>query len=248
MNVNSVQLNDTKVISSSTTIAKDDSSATTEQEKKKVVIWDSFSSTDAVCYQARLERLNMIGRKRDIDKIRRSRARKSQNDGNRINATIEDSFSSVVNEIDKEVGFDGDDNDNDNDNSTPFIRISKSTFRDGMEVIGQFNLGFILAKDARNHLWILDQHACEEKYNFEQLCKKTIIHEQPLIRPLPLELNPSEEACVMDHMDIFQANGFRFTFDADAPIRHRLSLTALPHSGAHDGRKAVQVRFFLFLK
>ena len=133
--------------------------------------------------------------------------------------------------------------DDDSDSSTPFIRISKSIFRGGMQVIGQFNLGFILAKCSRNHLWILDQHACDEKYNFEQLCKKTIMHEQPLISPLRLELSPSEEACVLDNMEIFQANGFKFAFDSEAPIRHRLSLTALPHSGAHDGRKAVQVCF-----
>jgi DNA mismatch repair protein PMS2 len=114
-----------------------------------------------------------------------------------------------------------------------------------MQVVGQFNLGFVLARCSRNHLWILDQHACEERYNFEELCKKTVMHEQPLIQPLHLELNPSEEACVLDHMDIFQANGFRFNFDAEAPIRHRLSLTALPHSGAHEGRKAVQVCFIV---
>jgi len=41
-------------------------------------------------------------------------------------------------------------------------------------------------------------------------------------------------------MEIFEANGFRFRFDSSARIRHRLSLTALPHSGARDGRKAVQ--------
>jgi len=47
-----------------------------------------------------------------------------------------------------------------------------------MSIIGQFNLGFILARDHNNNLWILDQHACDEKYNFERLCKETVIHER----------------------------------------------------------------------
>jgi DNA mismatch repair protein PMS2 len=32
-----------------------------------------------------------------------------------------------------------------------------------MTVLGQFNLGFIVAK-FRGDLYILDQHACDEKY------------------------------------------------------------------------------------
>ena len=119
------------------------------------------------------------------------------------------------------------------------INLNKEDF-DKMEVIGQFNLGFILAKCEKNHLWIMDQHACDEKYNFERLCNTTVIHEQKLLAPMPLELSPSEETCVLDHMEIFEKNGFRFNYEADKAPRHRLSLTALPHSGARDGRKGVQ--------
>ena len=57
---------------------------------------------------------------------------------------------------------------------------------------------------------------------------------------MPLDLTPSEEACVLDHRKIFEANGFHFEFRPSEPIRHRLFLTALPHSGAQNGRKAVQ--------
>lgn len=200
------------------------------------VVWGSFSSTEDICLSARLERLNMRKRKRDIDDIRRS----IRNEQNGTNAAKKENTrrGNSENEVVKEVAFDDEGDGNEDDSG--FIRMPKSTFRSGMQVIGQFNLGFILARCSRNHLWILDQHACDEKYNYEQLCKKTVIHQQPLIRPLPLELTPSEEACVLDHMDIFEANGFRFSFDDQAPIRHRLSLTALPHSGAQEGRKAVQ--------
>ena len=110
-----------------------------------------------------------------------------------------------------------------------------------MSIIGQFNLGFILARCHNQNLWILDQHACDEKYNFERLCKETVIHEQKLIAPLPLELSPSEEHCVLEHCDIFEQNGFRFSYDPEKEPRHRLSLIALPHSGSGgDGKKAVQ--------
>ena len=62
-----------------------------------------------------------------------------------------------------------------------------------MEVLGQFNLGFIIArrrksKDAddvaamMDDLFIVDQHAADEKYNFETLQKTTKIESQKLFR------------------------------------------------------------------
>jgi DNA mismatch repair protein PMS2 len=119
------------------------------------------------------------------------------------------------------------------------ISLNKGDF-ESMEVIGQFNMGFIVAKSRDSHLWILDQHACDEKYNFEKLCQETVINEQRLIAPMPLELSSSEESCILEHMDIFEKNGFRFNYDPSQPPRHRFSLIGLPHSGARNGRKAVQ--------
>mmetsp|Transcript_7864 Transcript_7864/g.11374 ORF Transcript_7864/g.11374 Transcript_7864/m.11374 type:complete len:456 (+) Transcript_7864:272-1639(+) len=119
------------------------------------------------------------------------------------------------------------------------VGLKKEDFG-SMEVVGQFNMGFILAKCRNNHLWVLDQHACDEKYNFERLCKTTEIREQKLLHPMQLDLSPSEEACVLDHMNVFEKNGFRFQYDPDKAPRQRLSLTGLPHSGARDGCKAVQ--------
>ena len=118
------------------------------------------------------------------------------------------------------------------------ISLSKGDFSK-MTILGQFNLGFILATDSRCNLWILDQHACDERANFEHLMANTIIHNQQLIAPMPLELDPSEENCIRDNMHIFEANGFRFQYNEDKPPRYRMALTALPHSGARDGRKAV---------
>ena len=136
-----------------------------------------------------------------------------------------------------DVGHHADD-ESDTAQSTSIISLTKQDFED-MKVIGQFNLGFILVK-CRNHLWVLDQHACDEKYNFERLCATTVIHEQKLLAPIPLELSPSEEACIMENRETFAKNGFRFQYDADKAPRQRFALISLPHSGARDGRKAVQ--------
>jgi DNA mismatch repair protein PMS2 len=56
--------------------------------------------------------------------------------------------------------------------------LSKEAFR-RMRVIGQFNLGFIIGS-LGSDLFILDQHACDEKVRFEYLQASTKIHEQPL--------------------------------------------------------------------
>ncbi|GMH47494.1 hypothetical protein TrRE_jg9040 [Triparma retinervis] len=127
------------------------------------------------------------------------------------------------------------------DVTTKKVALTKSDFSK-MEIVGQFNLGFILARDHRNqNLWILDQHGCDEIKNFERLIKDTKIHEQRLIAPLPLELSPSEEDTVIENLEIFEMNGFRFDYDETKPPRQRLALTALPHSGSGgDGRTAVQ--------
>lgn len=50
-----------------------------------------------------------------------------------------------------------------------------------MEIIGQFNLGFIITR-LNNDLFIIDQHATDEKYNFEQLQISTVLDSQILVR------------------------------------------------------------------
>ncbi len=49
-----------------------------------------------------------------------------------------------------------------------------------MKVVGQFNLGFIIAK-LDNDLFIIDQHATDEKYNFEILQNTTTLASQKLV-------------------------------------------------------------------
>ena len=51
-----------------------------------------------------------------------------------------------------------------------------------MRIIGQFNLGFIIA-ELRDDLFILDQHACDEKYRYRSrpLFGSTLVVEKPKI-------------------------------------------------------------------
>eukprot|EP00002_Diphylleia_rotans_P004460 TRINITY_DN1329_c0_g1_i15.p1 TRINITY_DN1329_c0_g1~~TRINITY_DN1329_c0_g1_i15.p1 ORF type:complete len:719 (-),score=147.45 TRINITY_DN1329_c0_g1_i15:876-3032(-) len=92
------------------------------------------------------------------------------------------------------------------------VRIfKKDHFRD-MIVLGQFNLGFIIARRGGD-IFIIDQHASDEKFNFETLQKSTEIHTQKLISPIEMELTVSEEIIVRDHLHIFKQNGFDFEFD-----------------------------------
>jgi DNA mismatch repair protein PMS2 len=121
--------------------------------------------------------------------------------------------------------------------------ISKSDFAK-MRVAGQFNLGFIIAvrpaeKDsqtlgasAHDELFIIDQHASDEKYNFERLQGSTVVQSQRLVHPKLLELTALEEEIVMQNIEALEANGFKIAIDVDggAPVGSRCQLTALPLS------------------
>ena len=109
-----------------------------------------------------------------------------------------------------------------------------------MEVIGQFNNSFIIAQ-LEDDLFILDQHACDEKGNYESLRRAVCLHTQRLITypaclsclcssPLPLELSPDQEFVVLQNRPLFQQNGFEITVDETKTLGSRILLTALPSS------------------
>ncbi|CAD5123590.1 DgyrCDS11924 [Dimorphilus gyrociliatus] len=89
--------------------------------------------------------------------------------------------------------------------------IKKENFQE-MKVLGQFNLGFIITELNRD-LFIVDQHASDEKYNFERLQATTILESQPLIIPQHLKLTPVNESILLENIRIFESNGFRFEVD-----------------------------------
>ncbi|CAI5437608.1 unnamed protein product [Caenorhabditis angaria] len=80
-----------------------------------------------------------------------------------------------------------------------------------MRIIGQFNKGFIIT-ELRNNLFIIDQHASDEKYNFEKLQKSAKLTKQPLFAPTPLNFGAVQEMIIRENLHIFRSNGFEFNF------------------------------------
>ncbi|KAE8539842.1 hypothetical protein D1P53_003779 [Cryptococcus gattii VGV] len=113
--------------------------------------------------------------------------------------------------------------------------ISKADF-EKMEVKGQFNKGFIIARlqsdNGTDDLFIIDQHASDEKYNFETLQQTTKIKAQALIKPRALHLTAGDEIVAMENIDILNANGFDVHVDETKPAGRgeRISLLAIPVS------------------
>ncbi|GAA5839580.1 hypothetical protein JCM9279_005986 [Rhodotorula babjevae] len=126
--------------------------------------------------------------------------------------------------------------------------VSKDDFAQ-MDVVGQFNLGFIIARrrvsvgggsvkgkeramptDLHDDLFIIDQHASDEKYNFEKLQAETVIQSQRLIAPRILNLASADELTAMEHVDLLRLNGFDVLVDEDADVGERVKLIAQPVS------------------
>ncbi|XP_057681842.1 mismatch repair endonuclease PMS2 [Corythoichthys intestinalis] len=106
--------------------------------------------------------------------------------------------------------------------------ISKDMFKE-MEILGQFNLGFIITK-LNSDLFMIDQHATDEKYNFEMLQQHTVLQGQKLIVPQKLHLTAVNENILMENINIFRKNGFEFQVDEEAQVMDRVKLVSLPTS------------------
>ena len=122
------------------------------------------------------------------------------------------------------------------------LAVSKSDFA-RMKVVGQFNLGFILAmrpgrritRDGAydcDELFIIDQHASDEKYNFERLQAETVVQNQRLVHPQRLSLTAVEEELILHHPEALAKNGFGVDVDESGarPVGRRCALASLPMS------------------
>lgn len=118
------------------------------------------------------------------------------------------------------------------------LTISRSDFS-SMRVVGQFNMGFIIAvrpaapaTTQLDELFIIDQHASDEKYNFERLQSTTIVQSQRLVHPRNLQLTALEEEIVMGNLAAIEANGFKVSVDSSggSPVGSRCEILALPLS------------------
>lgn len=123
------------------------------------------------------------------------------------------------------------------------LTVSKGDFAN-MDIVGQFNLGFILAvrassegdngmsRSKRNELFIIDQHASDEKYNFERLQAETVVGNQRLVQPVTLDLTAVEEEIVLENNVALEKNGFVVEIDTSGQsvVGRRCRLVSLPLS------------------
>ena len=107
------------------------------------------------------------------------------------------------------------------------VKEFRKDFFNDFTVLGQFNNGFIVCKH-EDSLYLVDQHAADEKYRFEQLERSHKIDMQPLVIPKCLKLSPAQENIVAENCEIFVKNGFNFDFNEKKIPGERVSLTALP--------------------
>ncbi|CUG84070.1 mismatch repair protein, putative [Bodo saltans] len=76
-----------------------------------------------------------------------------------------------------------------------------------MEIHGQFNHGFIVASLGED-LYIIDQHASDEKFNYEQLCQKYVARPQPLVKPIRVAMEADEALLALERAAELRAHGF----------------------------------------
>jgi len=124
------------------------------------------------------------------------------------------------------------------------LKFDKGCFAK-MRVIGQFNLGFIIAalrtqtrqsegesgkvsEHSGLQLFIIDQHASDEKFRFEGLNIDSKIDRQPLVSPHFMQLTPAQEQLAESHLEIFRLNGFEIRRDDSRPPGRRMRLSTLP--------------------
>lgn len=133
--------------------------------------------------------------------------------------------------------------------TSPEAKLSLTVLKEdfaNMRIIGQFNLGFIIATRPKterdgpandgnsegDELFIIDQHASDEKYNFERLQAETTVQNQKLVQPKTLDLTAVEEEVIIDNLATLEKNGFVVQVDTsgDEPIGRRCKLISLPLS------------------
>lgn len=109
---------------------------------------------------------------------------------------------------------------------TQIMEIKKLDFSK-MKIVGQFNSGFIIVTH-QDKLFIVDQHALDEIYNYERLLKTLVLRAQPLVVPRVLELSPIDEMRMLEFSAQLRKNGFQLEEEEGAPPGRKVRLMAVP--------------------
>jgi DNA mismatch repair ATPase MutL len=118
--------------------------------------------------------------------------------------------------------------------SVPAISLSfpKELFR-SMSIIGQFNNGFIIARldtvpGRVPELFLIDQHAANEKYLFEEYFRNIKVNYQRLIIPIKIRAPPWIEQVVQEYSKELAANGFISEIGVDNEGNRCIQVNSLP--------------------
>lgn len=90
------------------------------------------------------------------------------------------------------------------------LPLSKSEFKQ-MRILGQFNCGFILAslwRESQEYIYIVDQHAADERFQLETLKSNLKPSVQRLILPKCFSVSSEDNLFISDHISEFIELGF----------------------------------------
>ena len=87
--------------------------------------------------------------------------------------------------------------------------FQKKNFKN-LKIKGQFNKGFIISKLENNeNLYIIDQHAADEKNSYENMLNNLTYEKQKLTNPLKIQLTYSQYEIVSSNLNDFSNYGFQ---------------------------------------
>lgn len=107
-------------------------------------------------------------------------------------------------------------------------QMKKEAFS-ALDIIGQFNKAFIIAK-LGDDVFIIDQHASDERYNFEDLLENTNLESQRLVNPIPLGLTCYQESIVANNLNTFERLSFKIAINENSPPGSKAVLVSVPTS------------------
>lgn len=85
-----------------------------------------------------------------------------------------------------------------------------------LNIIGQFNLGFVCATlNNGRDLFILDQHACHERYNLERFNKELKIASQLIMFPITMTIDANLVHLLTKYAFVFDYNGLKYKLPDD---------------------------------
>lgn len=98
-----------------------------------------------------------------------------------------------------------------------------------MRILGQFNKGFIIT-ELESDIFIIDQHASDEIYNFEMLQRGEKIQKQRLLQPRYLELPASAESLLLENINLIEKFGYEVQVCTNRKVGNRIMITCVPMS------------------